>query len=250
MTTREEKITVKAPDGKNIHCTIGYPTGKPKGMVLFVHGLASTEMWPTMLLGSWYFRKKGYAFCRINLYHWKKGARTLMTSDLLQHSRDTDAVAKYLRRKGFKNLFAVGHSFGGLTLLQADTTHYDALSLWDCSSLLSYPPRFWFRTQKKTGAVYMGGTYELLMSDRYIKGLTEFPNELELVSKITVPTQICYANGEGAVLVKSSKRYYQHVKAPKQLVGVARADHSFTVEGTEKRLFEKTDQWFRKHKKR
>lgn len=243
----EEEVAIPTPDKKKIYATIGHPTGKPKGMVVFVHGLASTALWPTMLLGSWYFRKKGYAYCRVNLYYWKPKARTLMTSDLLQHAKDTDTVVAYLKRRGFKNIFAVGHSFGGLTLLQAKTSAFSAMSFWDMSSFISFPPKFWFRKDKASGATYTRGSYELLMSKRYLKGITQFPDELKLISKIKVPCQICYAAGEGAMLVESSKRYYAHLSADKELVAIPHASHSFTEEGIAEKLFSKTEKWFKKY---
>lgn len=245
MKIPEKQLVITTPDKKKIYCTLGLPSGKPKGMVVFVHGLASTELWPTMLLGSWYFRRKGYAYCRVNLYDWRPGGRSLMGSDLLQHSRDTDTVAKYLHKHGYKRLFAVGHSFGGLTLLQAKTEMFQAISLWDISSFITYPPKKWFKTDPKTGAVYIRGGCETPMSKRYIKGITKFPNELELISKIRAPCQICYAAGKNAMLVQSSKRYFAHVRSEKELVPVPNASHSFTEEGVGECLFRSTERWFR-----
>lgn len=241
--SREEELVFTAPDGKKIYTTIGYPKGKPKGMVLFVHGLASTSVWPTMLLGSWSLRRKGYAYCRINLYDWREGARSLRTSDLRQHARDVDTVAKQLRRRGFKSLFAIGHSFGGLTLLLTDTSAFKAVSLWDPSSFIQYPPRFWLRTDKATGARYSGGSYELLMSNRFIRGMERFPNELKLISKMRAPCQICFAEGKDAMLIESSKRYFAHLNVTGELVGIPNASHSFTEEGIGEVLFRRTARW-------
>jgi alpha-beta hydrolase superfamily lysophospholipase len=243
----EEDVAVKSPDKKKIYVTIGHPKGKPKGIVVFVHGLASTALWPTMLLGSWYFRRKGYAYCRINLYDWRPGARSLMTSDLRQHTRDVDTVIRYLKKQGFSRVFAIGHSFGGLTLLRADTAELKALSLWDISSFISYPPKKWFRKDKATGATYMIGSFELFLSKRYQQGIATFPNELTLISKITTPCQICYAAGKEAMLVESSKRYFENLRGSKELVAIPNASHSFTEEGVPEKLFSKTEKWFKQH---
>ena len=247
MKVIEEQVIIHAPDKKRIYTTVGYPRQKPKGIVIFVHGLASTELWPPMLLGSWYFREHGYAYCRVNLYDWREGARTLMTSDLLQHARDTETVMRYLKRHGFSKIFAVGHSFGGLTLLQTDTTKLQAVSLWDISSFISYPPKKWMSKDPASAATYMKGGFELLMSKRYLKGIEEFPDELQLISQITTPTQICYAAGIGAPLIESSQRYYKKLQSKKELVRIPKASHSFTEEGVAKRLFERTRKWFDKY---
>jgi alpha-beta hydrolase superfamily lysophospholipase len=241
----EEIVTIPSHDNKKIYCTFGYPKNKTDKIVIFVHGLASTEFWPPMLLGSWYFRKMGYAFCRINLYDWRPGARSLMKSDFSLHSKDLETVAEYIKKK-FKKIFAVGHSFGGLTIINAQTDIFNAISLWDISSFISYNPGTWFKTDKATGAVYFPGPAELLMSKRYVTGILNFPDELSLISKIRVPTQICYAEGEQAMLVESSKRYYQNLNSKKNLVAIPNASHSFTEELSSKLLFSKTANWFKK----
>lgn len=248
MRSVEKKIIVCTPDKKNIYCTIGVPKRKTKNIVVFVHGLASTELWPTMLLGSWFFRRHGFAYCRVNLYDWRPGARTLMRSDLLQHARDVDVVVEHLKQHDFNRIFAVGHSFGGLTLLQSKHDQFEALSFWDISSFITYPPKHWFRIDPSSGATYLMGGYELLMSKRYQRGIENFPNELLLISKIKVPTQICYAAGKDALLAQSSKRYFRNLKAKKELVAIPGASHSFTEEGAGELLFNQTHKWFsRKH---
>jgi alpha-beta hydrolase superfamily lysophospholipase len=243
----EEEVALTAPDGKRIYVTIGHPIGSAKGTVILVHGLASTALWPTILLGSWYFRRKGYAYCRINLYDWRSGARSLMTSDLRQHSRDVDTVIRYLTRRGFSNFYGVGHSFGGLTLLRTNTAVFSAVSLWDCSSFISYPPRQWLRKDRDSGATYLIGGCELLMSKRFIRSMVSFPDELELISQVNAPCQICYAAGKSGALIESSKRYYSRLTVEGELVPVANASHSFTEEGVAEILFARCEKWFRRH---
>ena len=244
MKFSENHLKIKTPDNKFIYGTLGLPKKKTDRLVIFVHGLASTEYWPTMLLGSWYFRQRGYAYFRINLYDWRNDARTLMSSDLKQHALDTITAVKYLKRLGYKNIFAVGHSFGGLTLLRSDTKYFKAMSLWDCSSFIEYNPTRWLRFYKNSKEQYMHGSYELAMSKRYINGMKNFPNELDLISKITIPTQICYADGKKGMLIKSSKRYYKSLMAEKELVAIKNSSHSFTEEGIPEVLFKKTKAWF------
>lgn len=243
----EKQLLIKTTDKKIIYATLGLPAKASKNIVVFVHGLTSTALWPPMLLGSWYFRKQGYAYCRVNLYDWRPEARTLMTSDLLQHSKDVDTVVQFLKRQGYKNIFAVGHSFGGLTLLQAKTAEFKAISLWDISSFITYPPRKWLKKDKLTGAVFMQSSCEFMMSKRYLAGIENFPNELELASKIKVPTQICYAHGPNALLVQSSKRYFDSLDCEKELFAVPNSSHSFTEEGVGEKLFNQSRKFFAKY---
>jgi hypothetical protein len=76
--------------------------------------------------------------------------------------------------------------------------------------------------------------------------MEQFPNELELISRIKVPVQICYAQGPQAILQGSSKRYYNHIRAERELVAVDGASHSFVEEGLGDVLFERTMKWFRR----
>ena len=59
-----------------------------------------------------------------------------------------------------------------------------------------------------------------MMSDRYLRGILDFPNELELISQVKAPTQVCYAAGKAAILAKSSERYFNYLQTDKMLVGI------------------------------
>jgi pimeloyl-ACP methyl ester carboxylesterase len=169
-----------------------------------------------------------------------------MTTDLLQHAKDADTVARYLKRKRFGPIYAVGHSFGGLTLLASDNDTFRAMSLWDCSSFISYPPNMWFRKDATSGAFYFKGSFELLLSSRFRRGIQRFPDELSLAAKVQIPTQLCYAAGPEGMLIESSKRYFEHLACSRSLEAIPGASHSFTEEGVGEVLFRKTLKWFRR----
>lgn len=243
----EQEFNIPSKDGKTIYCTLAMPSSAPLGTVVFVHGFTSTADWPTMLLGSWYFRSMGYACCRINLYSWRENARTLMTSDLQTHAEDVDQVVRELRKVGHNKFFAIGHSFGGITLLLTDTAQFNAISFWDPSSLLQYPPTRSYTKIGDTELHYSKGSFEVLISQRYKEGIENFPNELELMSKVTTPSQIVYADSPQAILQESSRRYFEHVTAEKDLVAIPGASHSFTEETACKSLHEHTLRWFSRY---
>jgi nitrous oxide reductase accessory protein NosL len=48
----EKELVIPTSDGKNIYGTLGLPEQETDSVVVFVHGLASTEYWPPILLGS------------------------------------------------------------------------------------------------------------------------------------------------------------------------------------------------------
>lgn len=248
VRTPERQVVIPTPDGKRIYATLGLPRRRTDKLVLFVHGLAGCDIWPTILLGSWYMRRHGLAYCRINLYDWRPGARTLRTSDFTTHARDTETVVRFLKRRGFHKVFGVGHSFGGLTLLRTDSSEFEAMSLWDVSSFISYPPKKWIRTDTTSGARYLIGGSELLLSRRFERAMLEFPNELELIAGVKCPLQICHAEGKRAQLAASSRRYFRHAQKPKELVAIPGAGHSFAEEGVAELLFARTLRWF--HRRR
>jgi pimeloyl-ACP methyl ester carboxylesterase len=246
----EELFEIPTPDKKKIYTTVGYPQEQEasRGTIVLVHGLASTELWPPILLGSWHFRRSGFHYCRVNLYDWRPDARTLRTTDLLQHSKDVDTVVEHLKEGQFPEpFFAVGHSFGALTLLQAETSQFAAMSLWDPSSFISHPTSRTYKIDKESGAQFYPGAFELLISKRFEQGAKDFPDEIELARAISVPTQICYADGPQGVLKESSKRYFDNLTCHKELHAISDASHSFTEEGISEKLFSHTTKWFCKY---
>src|SRR3989344_1336712 len=111
----EKQLKIKTPDKKVIYGTLRGSLDKP--LVIFVHGFTGFKDEHQFFNGARFFEKRGFSSFRFNLYHWEKGARKLEDCTLSLHGEDLDQVVEYFRKKGVKKIFAVGHSFGGLTVL-------------------------------------------------------------------------------------------------------------------------------------
>lgn len=240
----EKRLKIACDKNKLIYGTLNYKNPRPGKLVILVHGLLGYEDWAPLLEASRYFSKKGFAVFRFNLYHWEKGARRFRETTLSQHSRDLETVINYFKKK-YNSIFVAGHSYGGLTVLNADVSDVTAVALWDPSSFIEHPPTY-FRYSKKFKKYILPGAFDVLVEKKYVDNLKKYPYELDLISNIKKPVFIAYANGKDAVLKRSSKRYFKHANEPKELLSVPGASHCFREEGVAEVLFAGTVKFFNK----
>jgi len=127
----EQAIEIPLP-GTDLHINalLRGKWGQP--LVIVVHGIpgASDNVLP--FLGAKYFTQHHFATLRINLYDWLPGTRNLVDCTLQTHADDFDAVVAHARAQGATQIFAAGHSYGGLTILRSTRALQGAV-LWDPS---------------------------------------------------------------------------------------------------------------------
>lgn len=166
--------------------------------------------------------------------------------DLQQISKDDiETVVTYLRGKGVKKVFGVGHSFGGVSLLFAKPELFDAISLWDASNYGTLPKNF----EKKFTRFFHGehilrGNWDFVMNPKLLKQI-ETTDWKSLTSKYPTPTQVVVA-GNG-MLIKGGKQYVENSSATqKEFIVIKGSGHCFDEEGAEEELFPATMKWFKK----
>ncbi len=104
-----------------------------------------------------------------------------------------------------------------------------------------------YKFSRKHNSYILNWDLKIIVGEKYVQSIKNFPNELELISNINCPTQICYADSKHAALKKAAHRYYKYAKEPKELVGIKGAGHCFIEGETGNKLYEKTANWFLKH---
>lgn len=218
-------------------------------LFIVVHGLPCSIMEGLYERACWWFAKHGYATYRFNLYGWQKDARQLIDCTLATHARDLDAVVAHFRRKGFKNIYVAGHSFGGPTILLSKKQSFDAAVLWDPSHDISF-------TKKKYG--FDGGKYLKALDGYFMRwGVNVvigkmMANEVDELDWNALPTAFhrplkIIVAGKG-ILVKGAKSYFAHASEPKDLQVLNGATHYFDDTPTmQDRLFAVTHNWFKKY---
>ena len=228
---------------------MNYTEPKPKKLVIFVHGLFESEKSNLFISASKFFNKKGFATFRFNLYYYMPDARHFSECTLSQHGKDLDTVIDYYKDK-YESIYAVGHSYGSLTILLSKREDLAAISLWELSSFISQPPTSYIKYNPKIKKYTLNEGYDVIIEKKFMDDIKHLPNELDLIKKVKCPIQIAYAKGPGGSLEESSKRYFKNITSKnKDIIPVNGASHSFPEEGVDKILFNGTLKWFEKFEK-
>lgn len=236
----EKEIKIPLGNKKYIYGTLRGSLENP--LVIFVHGLTGHKNEHQFFNGARFFEKKGFSSFRFDLYSWKEDARKLEDCTLSMHGEDLDVVIEHFRNKRVRQIFVIGHSFGGVTVLLSKKKNFDAAVLWDpspnpstvtSSKYLKEIDRYY-----KTYDTAYGHTIGRQMYEENTK-LKPF----ELIADLGIPVKIIVA-GSG-VLVEGGNKYFKAAKEPKAFTIIQSATHCFDEDGTEEKLFDETLDWLK-----
>jgi pimeloyl-ACP methyl ester carboxylesterase len=242
----EKLLTIPLSKKVNVYGKFAGSARQP--LFIIIHGLPGNMDESFYKEAVVWFVTHGFATFRFNLYDWQKGARQLISSTLKTHASDVDMIVRYFRQKGFKRIFAAGHSFGGPSLLLSKDQDFDAVSLWDPSYRISF-------THKRYD--FVGGKY-IKEAEGYLiqwgvnpiigEAMAKEADTLDwdsLTSRFHTPVQIIAA-GNG-VLVPGAKKYFETSNSPKELKIIPGATHYFDDKvGMRESLFKSSHSWFNK----
>lgn len=198
-------------------------------LVVMMHGRPGSGNALIQYLGARYLHARGLATLRLFMYDFEPGTRNLMDCTLETHVHDFEAVVAYLRALRKQPVFAVGHSYGGLTIL-ASKAKLDGAVLWDPSHGLWWQEnrdaRFSDRFPQIVEGPYVIGTagegwvYPVAALDK-----DKQRGDTSALAAKGYPISIIAA-GAGA-LVDLEERYFQAADEPKNLHVIADASHGF-----------------------
>ncbi len=109
------------------------PVEDQQGLIIFVHGLTSSQDEPIISQWELYFNHHWYSTFRFNLYGDWDNERKLITNSLSENIQDINDVVNYFVEKWEKNIILIWHSFGGLGLLYSNLSAISKTILWDAS---------------------------------------------------------------------------------------------------------------------
>lgn len=240
----EKELRIKTSDGKLIYGTLSVAKKKSKKLIIFVHGFTGHQNEHIFFNGAKFFADKGFDAFRFNLYAGeKKNVRHFRDTTISLHGKDITAVVKSLRKK-YEEIYVVGHSYGGTSLLFADQTMVDRFIFWDASYINSskIEDKNHLKYNKKIGAYVLDWGLEIVVGKKFIDELKNFPDCGELIKKIHKPVVFITAQKGN---MKAGKKYYAHAHSPKKLVNINRADHNFNDWSSEQALLKETYDWLK-----
>jgi len=233
----EKNVKIKTPDKHTIYGTLTTSKNQSLILIIFVHGLTGFKNEHQFFNGAKFFAAHGFNVFRFDLYSGEKGGRWLRDTSISIHTKDLDAVVKSFKKK-FKKIFVIGHSLGGLTILNSDLANVDGVVLWDSST--NNWPKFknFFKFKKNLKGFLMNWGMEYVIGKKMYDELMLISAPKELIAKINKPIKIIVAGNGG--LKKAGAEYFRYAKPPKEFAIIAGAGHTFDEEGVEEKLFQST----------
>ncbi|MAF35407.1 hypothetical protein CMO91_06215 [Candidatus Woesearchaeota archaeon] len=212
-------------------------------MVIFVHGLTGHMDEHLFYNGARYFEKHGISSIRFNLYDWHDDARKLMDCTLETHAHDFNTVLQYLLTAKVKKIAAIGHSYGGPTILLGNHKQLAAIVLWDPSHGDIFADEDEVKYVPELNAYHVNwGTSFLIGSP--MRAMEKEIAWDSLTKKIHSALKVVSA-GKGE-LVEHGKKYVDLANGPKQHVVIQSANHNFDDEGAADELYKESASWIQK----
>lgn len=235
----DQKVRIKLHDGKSMYGVLRGSLNRP--VILMVHGLTGYNQEHIFFNGARFFDKHGISSLRINLYSDENDARCLTNCTLKTHALDITMALRFLRNRGVQQIFALGHSYGGPSIMLANQNLIDGYVMWDSSYKTDFIKLFGAKRINKN-LFKIKWHIEFLVCKAMIK-YSKNLNWDEIAKKIKKPVLAIYA-GKG-ILQKSTQTYARLIQGPCKLIKIPGATHCFDEDGAEDRLFNETLKWIK-----
>ena len=234
----EDQIQIKTNDD---HLIEGVLNSKQKSnkLIIFVHGLTGHKNEHHFFNAVKYFTSKGFDTFRFDLYSYIDKGRKLRDCSIKTHSKDLEVVIKRFENT-YEELYLVGHSIGGPTVLWADHKRVNSVVLWDPSYKILDDIKDELVFVENLNLYLVNWGVEYLLSKEMVEDFKLLDERL--LDYFSKPTKIICA--EKGVLDKVWKKNIESINVKNDFVIVKNAGHCFDEEGTEQVLFEETLKWF------
>lgn len=249
----ETSLDIPLRDGKKLHAILRGKMDKTTPIVIMMHGRPGSSNELLQYLGAHYISEHNISTLRLSMYDFGAEYRSILDCTLDTHIEDFEDVVKYLRDNDAGKVFALGHSYGGITIL-GSKVRLDGAVLWDPSHGLA-----WFDNnpdfdsadfpEETFGDIVVGtGGYGYIHSKKQNLYDEAMGDTTDWAKDKGYPMKFILASA--GPLAKLSKKYYEVASEPKALVEIEGAHHQFedTDEIVEK-LFAETVDWIRTYGK-
>jgi len=239
----EKEVNIKARDRLKIQGIL-YERGR-ENLVIFLHGITGSIHEHHIKTGIEFFYNKNYSVYAYNQYSDetlnKEKPRALYDKITIdRHIEDLEDVYDYFKNQ-YENIYLVGHSLGGLTILIANIP-CKAQSLWDPSAAEPFSKKI-YTTYKGLFAKQAGGKIAILNNNlEKNKKYYNIKRLVKICEKIKTPTHII-----GASKAFGPKNIVYSKYISNCLFESMEADHNFTKLGQVKEICEKAYKWFKQN---
>lgn len=195
----EQEITFKTADKsavqKTIYGLINSRSEKQTSdrLVISIHGLTSHMRTHVHVALAKRFVELGYDMLRINLYDYHPDARKLIDCTLEIHADDINTVLEKMRPL-YDEIFLIGHSYGGPSIMFAQPSGVKAICLLDPTFHLPAVYEQGYFVEKDDHILVKAGTY-LLVGKQMKKEAQRYSADdcLEFSRNLPVPIQVLIA---------------------------------------------------------
>lgn len=210
-------------------------------LIIFVHGLAGDMREHQFYNAAKFFPQKGFDTLRFDLYSWEDKGRSLSECTLETHGQDITTVIREFTDK-YDELFLVGHSLGGPSILSAELDSIKSMVFWD-PSYNTYEAIIGDLEYKKEQGLYVldWGT-EFILSQATVDSWKRTGDRM--LPHISKPVKYIFA-GKSA-LKKAWQDKLESIKPEYEQFTIEEAGHTFDEAGVEEVLFEETLKWVSK----
>jgi len=218
-------------------------------VAVIMHGRPGTGNELLPYLAARYLHERGIASIRLFMYDFEPKTRNLLDCTLQTFADDFDEVVRQLRDRAVPKLFAIGHSYGGITILKAQAK-LDGAVLWDPTH-----GSYWLEHANEkdenfpeitVGDLVIGtGGYGYISSAKAAEYDKQMGDTTGWAAHKGYPLMVISA-GKGA-MVHLGRKYVAAADEPKRHLIIEKAHHQ--LEDSDKvmlELFEETADWLQK----
>ena len=236
----QEKIIIDTKDNKKIYGVLDQAQNSNK-LIVFVHGLTGHKNEHIFYNAGKFFPAKGFSVFRFDLYSDEPGGRKLHECDISTHSEDLNLVLEHFKEK-YEEIFLVGHSLGGPTVLGADLSFVKRIVLWDPSGRLN--PKIdgeWYEYNEGLDCYVVKWSVHHLIGKKMIAEWESVDYQKWTENCFSPLKVICAGDG---VLKNKWEKFVKEFKVETEYKQISSAGHCFDEEGAEEQLFQETLNWF------
>lgn len=242
----EEKWVITTPDHHKIYGVKNCPEKPSRKAIFIVHGLTG-HMYEYAFKRAADFFSADFDVYRFNLYDGQDGGRFLENCTVQTHANDLNTVLHHFSA-AYDDIFLIGHSYGGPTIMIACPEKVTAVSLWDPSFDLRFIQTEFHKAYVAVGEYYMvkWGVTSLIGKAMYDEANRMDEAACIALSKaFPAPIQVITA-ADGCF---HNKPISYHSYGPESSIReyIEGTVHCFYEGDTCDTLLEKTQAWFSRH---